>query len=157
TSPESADYYAGLAYDNVLTGDVVRFTPGTEAFANALVHIKALPEIGESTNLPYTFYDRYTPSANRTADRRQPLPSTYAIPWSEDTTIVIWREATVRREPECNEYRENGSGNADPLGYVAVFDEHENVSTFAGEIWVTGCPCFSPQPLSLTVPFLGGL
>lgn len=49
-----------------------------------LVHIRAVPEGGRAaslagTNLPYTFYDRFTPIANRGIDRRQPLPSTGSL------------------------------------------------------------------------------
>ena len=88
-SPADPLYYtADLLYDNVLIGDYQQIGPhpaGTsatsfDASGNPMVHIRAIPEGGAAgsnvaTELPYTFYDRYTPAANRIQDRRQPLPS----------------------------------------------------------------------------------
>ena len=88
-------YYAtSILFDNVLIGDYQQLGPaptGTtaasfDAGGNAMVHIRAIPEggpagtplTGAQTNLPFTFYDRYTPATNRTLDRRQPLPALWA-------------------------------------------------------------------------------
>src|SRR4051795_268479 len=90
--PNDPLYYTqDLLFDNVLIGDYQQLGPapaGTTAFNfdagnNAMVHIRAVPEGGvvglkAAAGLPYTFYDRYTPVGSRTADRRQPLPSTFA-------------------------------------------------------------------------------
>jgi hypothetical protein len=102
-----------ILFDNTLTGDYEQIVPGTSGgLTNAsggspLVHIRAVPEGGLSgsnpgTNLPFTFYDRYTqvpPAvALRTIDRRQPLPSTWAARWVQggtagfNTNFEIWRE-----------------------------------------------------------------
>ena len=78
--PDSAAFYNDLLYDNVLTGDYQSVNPnaatGNYAGGNPLVHIRAVPEGGAAgaptpvTNLPYTFYDRYTPRATPKTDRR---------------------------------------------------------------------------------------
>src|SRR5207247_9400881 len=97
--PTDGSYFAGptapLLFDNVLLGDYQQIGPtpagsGTAATFDAqgspMAHIRALPEGGLSgasggqpvaTNLPFTFYDRYTPAAARAADRAQPLPSVW--------------------------------------------------------------------------------
>ena len=104
-------YTTDLLFDNVLIGDYQQVGPrpaGTSAAAfdaggNPMVHIRAVPEGGGAgsnvvTELPYTFYDRYTPAANRLQDRRQPLPSTFAArfiqggPGAFATNYTIWRE-----------------------------------------------------------------
>ncbi|MCU1230828.1 MAG: hypothetical protein JWO97_3712, partial [Acidobacteria bacterium] len=85
-TPNDPAYYATeLLFDNVLTGDYEHVSPdsnyGNYASGNPLVHIRAIPEGGPAgsvveTNLPYTFYDRFTtigPAFPRTRDRRQPL------------------------------------------------------------------------------------
>jgi len=62
-------------------------TTGNYAGGNPMVHLRAVPEGGPpgalggvavATNLPFTFYDRYTTGFARTIDRRQPLPSVFA-------------------------------------------------------------------------------
>ena len=140
--PSDPLYYSNdLLYDNVLIGDYQQIGPvptGTssltrfEAGGNPMVHIRAVPEGGTAgaevaTNLPYTFYDRYTPKGARTIDRRQPLPSTFAAryvqgsPAAFATNFTIWREGF-------------GSGTCASAGADAVlvvpemvgFDEHEN-------------------------------
>jgi hypothetical protein len=108
-------YFTGdILFDNTLTGDYEQIVPGTSGgLTNAsggspLVHIRAIPEGGASgstpgTNLPFTFYDRYTGTAaggntGRTVDRRQPLPNTFAARWIQggtggfNTNFQIWRE-----------------------------------------------------------------
>jgi len=106
-----------ILFDNVLTGDYQQIDPtssgaGSTASANAqrnpLVHIRAVPEGGLSgaadgipvatTNLPFTFYDRYTTAGSKTGDHRQPLPSTFAARYIQGgtgafaTNYKIWRE-----------------------------------------------------------------
>jgi len=66
----------------------VILTVGNFAAGEPMVHIRAIPEGGTAgsappTNLPYTFYDRYTPQGNRKMDRRVPLPSMFAARWIE--------------------------------------------------------------------------
>jgi hypothetical protein len=117
--PGPTYFSSDVLFDNVLTGDWEQIVPGTSGgLTNAsggspLVHIRAIPEGGVSgstpgTNLPFTFYDRYTgiPTAQagagiptgRTIDRRQPLPSTFAARWIQggsggfNTNFIIWRE-----------------------------------------------------------------
>jgi hypothetical protein len=139
-SPTDAAYYAKvLLFDNVLTGDYARINPHSEtgnyAGANPLVHIKAIPEGGAAgtgtTPLPYTFYDRYTPSAARRVDRRQPLPSTFAARFIEggtgqfNTDFAIWREGATSGSACVS-----GNGNL-PVSSLVRFDEHENPSTAA--------------------------
>jgi hypothetical protein len=104
-------YTTDLLFDNVLIGDYQQIGPrpaGTSAASfdaggNPMVHIRAVPEGGfpglpVATELPYTFYDRYTPATNRLQDRRQPLPSTFAARLIQGgtgafaTNYTIWRE-----------------------------------------------------------------
>src|SRR5207253_3250451 len=77
---------------------------GNYAGGNPLVPIRAVPEGGPAgsvpgTNLPYTFYDRYTFGVvPRTIDRRQPLPTVWAARFINggtgafNTNFKIWRE-----------------------------------------------------------------
>ena len=136
-------YTADLLFDNVLLGDYQQIgavPSGTgiasalDAAGNPMVHVRAVPEGGGAgsnvaTGLPYTFYDRYTPSATRTMDRRQPLPSTFAAryiqggPSNLATNLTIWREGTGGRT--CAAYINN---SAIPIAEVIRFDEHENAS-----------------------------
>src|SRR4051794_7487291 len=104
-------YTTDLLFDNVLIGDYQQIGPrpgngvlaAFDAGGNPMVHIRAVPEGGGAgsnvvTELPYTFYDRYTPATNRVQDRRQPLPSTFAAryiqggPGAFATNYTIWRE-----------------------------------------------------------------
>ena len=105
-----------------------------------MVHIRAVPEGGFSgatggvpiaTNLPFTFYDRYTPDGARTADRRQPLPSAWAVRYIQGgvsgfaSDFKIWREGVTAGPLNCS------AGGAQFDGFVLVgdmvrFDEHEN-------------------------------
>ncbi|HEY6141317.1 MAG TPA: hypothetical protein VI670_26475 [Thermoanaerobaculia bacterium] len=142
TSPLSPLYFNGeILFDNVLLGDYQHLNPnpatGNYAGGNPLVHIRAVPEGGAAgtvmaTELPYTFYDLYTPGAAvRTQDRRQPLPSAFLARFIEgglnsfNTTLQIWREAFA-------------APTACPIGYesndrmaiadIVRFDEHENAT-----------------------------
>jgi hypothetical protein len=141
--PTNPAYYSTqILFDNVLIGDYQQLrssdpTLGSFAHAMPMVHIRAVPEGGPpgfvppgTTNLPYTFYDRYTPSANRRMDRRIPLPSTFAVRWIEQdnrtlsTWLQIWREGlTTGAQTNC-------SGAVKNLQIPAAgsirFDEREN-------------------------------
>jgi hypothetical protein len=140
-SPADPLYYTNdLLFDNALIGDYQQLGPhpagslasAFDAAGNPMVHIRAVPEGGGAgsnvaTGLPYTFYDRYTPTTTRTVDRRQPLPSTFAARFIQGgrnalaTNLTIWREAF-------------GSGNcaaalqssAIIVSEIVRFDEHEN-------------------------------
>jgi hypothetical protein len=136
-------YTTDLLFDNVLIGDYQQIgaVPAStglpsvfDASGNPMVHIRAVPEGGGagsnvSTALPYTFYDRYTPSATRTIDRRQPLPSTFAARYVQGsanafaTNFNVWREATTGSGTSCKPYLDN---SAIPIAEIVRFDEHEN-------------------------------
>ena len=141
--PTDPLYYTNdLLFDNVLIGDYQQLGPaptGTtvssfDAGVNPLVHIRAVPEGGGVGSkvvpaLPYTFYDRYTPSASRTIDRRQPLPSTFAArfvqgePGGFRTNLNIWREGFG--SGSCAEAPLSATMD---VAEVVRFDEHENPS-----------------------------
>ncbi|HEV2721176.1 MAG TPA: hypothetical protein VG323_14230, partial [Thermoanaerobaculia bacterium] len=145
--PMSKDYFAkNLLYDNVLTGDYQIITRGDKNYAQGgpMVHIRAVPEGGPAgastlTNLPYTFYDRYTTGFffNRAVDRRQPLPSTFAPRYIQggnggfNTALRIWREGIVSGDGACSDFIRNSNM---PVTEIVRFDEHENATVS------TGCP-----------------
>jgi hypothetical protein len=144
--PDNPTYFnTELLYDNVLIGDYQQLGPAPagqvatsfDGAGNPMVHIRAIPEGGPAgssavvgTNLPFTFYDRYTPAGDRTADRRQPLPSAFAARWIETGTYAtnykIWREGTGT--DACT----SASTANYTLNYVSEivrFDDAENPST----------------------------
>ena len=162
--PTNENYFLNeILFDNVLIGEYYDVNPdpattgagaGNYAGGNPMVHIRAIPEGGRpgstptgTTNLPYTFYDRYTPDANRRLDRRQPLPSTFAARWIAgtgalfDTRYKIWREGLTGStlDSTCEDY---GTNNA-RMPYVAMvrFDEAENAVVTTSTL-----PVVSPQP-----------
>jgi hypothetical protein len=146
--PTDPLYYTNdLLFDNVLIGDYQQLGPtpsGTtassfDASANTMVHIRAVPEGGgtgskPATALPFTFYDRYTPSTTRSIDRRQPLPSTFAArfvqggPAAFRTNLNIWREAFG--SGSCIDAQRSP---AMAVADIVRFDEHENPSTLAND------------------------
>jgi len=150
-------FTANILYDNVLIGDFQDINPnpatGNFAGGNPMVHIRATPEggaVGTSpgTNLPVTFYERYTPALNRHVDRRQPLPATFAARYISggtgafNTNYKIWREGSV--VAQCSS---TTSGNsAIPVTELVKFDEHENASVSSGGI------IFSPPPAQFGLP-----
>jgi len=159
--PTDPNYYAtSILFDNVLIGDYQQLGPapnGTtassfDAGGNAMVHIRAIPEggpagvplSGAQTNLPYTFYDRYTPATNRTLDRRQPLPALWAAryiqggPGAFATNYKIWREGFGTGSCGAS-LALNG---ALPVADVVRFDEHENPNTAAP---CGASPCLTPS------------
>ena len=146
-----------LLFDNVLIGDYQQLGPhpagsvaaSFDAGGNPMVHIRAVPEGGAAgsnvpTSLPYTFYDRYTPAANRAADRRQPLPSTFAArfiqggPSAFATNFTIWREGFG--SGDCASAK---ASNAMLVPELVRFDEHENPFIQSTAIF---CTCFFPPP-----------
>jgi len=168
--PIDPGYFSGeILFDNVLIGDYQDInqsaTAGNYAGGNPLVHIRAIPEGGAAgtaavaTNLPYTFYDRYTNGAtSRTIDRRQPLPSAFAARWISgtaggfDTQYKVWREGFttgtggstgVAALAGCTDYVVN---SVIPLTEIVRFDEHEN----AGVANAPGGIIVSPPPPTTT-------
>jgi hypothetical protein len=142
--PSDPLYYMNdLLFDNVLIGDYQQIGPhpssasaAFDAGGNPMVHIRAVPEGGGAgsnvvTELPYTFYDRYTPAGNRVRDRRQPLPSTFAAryiqggPGAFATNYTIWREGFGAGACGASLAFNNG---ALPGADVLRFDEHDNVN-----------------------------
>jgi len=143
--PNTGAYFASeILYDNVLIGDYQSVNPtvvtGTNgASGGTLVHIRAIPEGGPrgsfatvTSNLPFTFYDRYTATglpvgAPRNVDRRQPLPSTFAARYIEGgvstfgTNMKIWREGI--NVAACTTATAN---SALAVSEIVRFDEHEN-------------------------------
>jgi hypothetical protein len=159
TLPTETAYYNDLLYDNALTGDFAIINPneatGNYAGGNPLVHIRAIPEGGAAatfvpTNLPYTFYDRYTPRATPAMDRRQPLPATFSARFIQggagafNTNFEIWREGVTGSGAACSDYAKN-FGSAAAVADVVRFDEHENPYGYAP------CPILC-QPLVITLP-----
>lgn len=145
TSPLDPVYYSQIiGYDNVLTGDYEHVYPdrttGNFAGGSPLIHIKAIPGGGNAnvtTQLPYTFYDRYTPNGGRRVDRRQPLPSVFASrfiqggPTAFTTDFVFWREGVGSAVSDvCNAV----SSATMPLTTVVRFDEFENPTIAASSI-----------------------
>jgi len=133
-----------ILFDNVLIGDYEQIGPGAvgalaspDAGGSPMVHIRAVPEGGPAgsvpgTNLPYTFYDRYTATlVPRTIDRRQPLPSTFAARYIQGgpdafaTNYKIWREGFGIGL--CGTVTQNATLLASE---VIRFDERENLFTF---------------------------
>lgn len=152
TLPTTALYYGTeILFDNVLIGDYQRINPRAgivgisgDAGGNPMVHIRAIPEGGLATsttvvNFPYTFYDRYTPVASRKADRRQPLPGTFAARFIEQpgsggnlsTNLNIWREGiTIGDVGTSCVVLPNATIS---LTEGVRFDEHENNATVFGD------------------------
>jgi hypothetical protein len=159
----SKDFFSGvLLYDNVLTGDYQQIVPrGDKSYAQGgpLVHIRAIPEGGPAgaavaSNLPYTFYDRYTVGfpSNRTIDRRQPLPSGFAPRFIDggtggfNTSLKIWREGVVGGDAACSDFVRN---NALPVADVVRFDEHENATVM---VILEPPPPPLATPLTFSIP-----
>lgn len=135
--PTDPGYFGGeILFDNTLIGDYERINPtsstGNYAGGNPMVAIRAIPEggpadVNASTNMPFTFYDRYT--AVDKQDRRQPLPSMWAARYIENggstqdfaTDYAIWREGP--RNANCSNVEDNANFG---VTEIVRFDEHEN-------------------------------
>ncbi len=155
---DPAYYTTDLLFDNVLIGDYQQLGANPadtglrstfDAAGNPMAHIRAVPEGGGAgsnvtTGLPYTFYDRYTPAATRTIDRRQPLPSTFAARYIQGgvnafaTNLTIWREGLNGSGSSCASYVNNADMS---IGEFVRFDEHEN--PFVVDSCVTQVPSHS--------------
>ena len=137
-NPDESSYIANdLLFDNVLIGDYqIVENAKSNAGGSPMVHIRAIPEGGKAgsnpgTNLPYTFYDRYTRGLrSRTFDRRQPLPSVFAGRWVEpeltsgiSTHYLIWREGITFGLQLCSNAVDN---SAIVAARMVRFDEREN-------------------------------
>lgn len=156
--PTTPSYFTSeILFDNVLIGDYQDINPnaatGNFAGGNPMVHIRAIPEGGPAgtvpagvTNLPYTFYDRYTAGAgagvDRRIDRRQPLPSTFAARYiqggttSFDTRFKIWREGFTGSLTGCTTGAYAVNSNIG-ITEVVRFDEHENATVLGNTIQVS--------------------
>ncbi len=149
--PNEAGYFSLILFDNVLIGDYQDINPnpatGNYAGGNPLVPIRAVPEGGPAgsvpgTNLPYTFYDRYTSGiVPRTIDRRQPLPTNWAARFISggtgafNTNFKIWREGITIGA--CSGAGIAAISNSNlAIREVVRFDEHENatVTTVTGSV-----------------------
>jgi hypothetical protein len=143
--PNEPAYFDQLLYDNVLTGDYQHVLPnaliGNFASGEPLVHIRAIPEGGPAgtvaaTALPYTFYDRFTPTGKRQMDRRQPLPSAWASRWIQapsggfSTDFLVWRESIAPGNATCGVI---ARGVNTSLTEVVRFDERENPTSSVAE------------------------
>jgi len=153
-TPADPLYYTNdILFDNVLIGDYQQIGPhpageATSSFdagGNPMVHIRAVPEGGGAgsnvgTALPYTFYDRYTPAARRTLDRRQPLPATYATRFIQGgpngfrTNLTVWREGFG--SGSCADARASATMS---MGEIIRFDEHENASAVSETCLIEHC------------------
>src|SRR6266508_4395236 len=149
--PNEAGYFSLILFDNVLIGDYQDINPnpatGNYAGGNPLVPIRAVPEGGPAgsvpgTNLPYTFYDRYTAGiVPRTIDRRQPLPTNWSARFISggtgafNTNFKIWREGISIGA--CSGAGIAAVSNSNlSVREVVRFDEHENatVTLFQGGV-----------------------
>jgi len=168
--PTETSYFTGeILFDNVLIGEYFDVNQsaaaGNYAGGNPMVHIRAVPEGGGAgsvptggTNLPYTFYDRYTFGlAPRTIDRRQPLPSAFAARWISgstaafDTAYKIWREGYSGNDPfentlgfvgQCDVVERNADLN---ISEFVRFDDNENASVIGlGGLLVSPPPPGAP-------------
>jgi hypothetical protein len=169
-SPLDIAYYSQIIlFDNVLTGDYERINPdsntGNYAGGNPLVHIKAVPEGGAagsgSTSLPYTFYDRFTPTGGRKIDRRQPLPSAFAARFIQggtgkfQTDYAVWREAAAPASSACS----TNNVSSMPISSIVRFDESENPmvggatqsATTGGSIGLAALPSTAAPPTASSV------
>ena len=120
-----------VRFDNVLVGDSLQLNAREQrADATPLVHIRAMPD----AQFERTFYERIEPSRR---DARQPLPSQFAVRWTEGSALRIWRDARTNRTATCAHHPENATLD---VSDVVVFDEDENAigsSRLATELPVT--------------------
>ena len=165
--PNEPGYFSLILFDNVFIGDYQDINPnpatGNFAGGNPLVHIRAVPEGGPAgsvpgTNLPYTFYDRYTAGiVPRTIDRRQPLPATWAARYINggtgafNTNFKIWREGiTVGACSGAGIAAVSNSNLA--IAEIVRFDEHENATILNAPSGVSPAPSITlgiPETYSL--------
>ncbi len=130
--PTDPGYFTSdILFDNVLTGDYQHITRSENlARGGPMVHIRAIPEGGQTgahpTNFTSTFYSNYQNGG--TADRRQPLPSVFAVRWVDtregpfETHFTIWREGITRAHSGCAV----ASNETLTVADMVRFDEDEN-------------------------------
>src|SRR2546423_9222824 len=157
--PNEPGYFALILFDNVLIGDYQDINPnpatGNYAGGNPLVPIRAVPEGGPAgsvpgTNLPFTFYDRYTSGiVPRTIDRRQPLPTVWAARFINggtgafNTNFKIWREGITIGA--CSGAGIAAASNSNlAVAEVVRFDEHENATIVNAPGGVSPAPPGAP-------------
>lgn len=153
-----------LLFDNVLIGEYLQIDQaivgGNNAMGNPMVHIRAIPEGGPAgqaavvTNLPYTYYDRYTTAlTGERADRRQPLPSTFAARFIQggvgatNTSFKIWREGVTLGTQTCGGAASN---SALTVRDIVRFDESENPFGFGTGLICSPCGPGGIPPLPET-------
>jgi hypothetical protein len=164
--PGPTYFTTDILFDNVLTGDYEQIVPGTSGgLTNAsggspLVHIRAIPEGGPAgsvpgTNLPFTFYDRYTgfgTNVGRTVDRRQPLPNTFAARWIQggtggfNTNLEIWREglgSPIGSGTDCD----TAAPDVPPANSALAISDEVRFDEFENAVGVT-----VPSQVSPTTP-----
>jgi hypothetical protein len=144
--PTDAGYFTTeVLFDNVLIGDYQQVNSANNfAQGNPMVHIRAIPEGGPfgsfPTNFDRTFYSRY--QAGGTADRRQPLPSTFAARWitggtgAFNTSFKIWREGTTNQLAGCSVT----ANSVIAITEFVRFDEEENPTTFTPDEIISPVP-----------------
>jgi hypothetical protein len=164
TLPTSAGYYTGeILYDNTLIGEYYRIDPradtGNYAGGNPMVHIRAIPEGGAAgaavlTNLPFTFYDRYTAVGDDGADRRQPLPGSFAARFiytdtDFQTNYAIWREGLLSGTTTEACLADLTGNAAMPYTDIVRFDEQENPTFISVRPDCGYSPCPTPETVVL--------
>jgi hypothetical protein len=163
-------FTTNILFDNVLIGDFQDLNPnpatGNFAGGNPMVHLRAIPEGGPvgsapGTNLPFTFYDRYTVGlADRRIDRRQPLPAIFAARFISggtgafNTSYKIWREGTT--VGGCTSGATGAIQNSSlPFIELVKFDEHENANIAGSGIIISPAPPGQGLPESSSQPVSG--
>ncbi len=177
--PNTFTYFTtNILFDNVLIGDYQDINPnpatGNYAGGNPMVHIRAVPEGGAvgsnptvapggPTNLPFTFYDRYTVgAADRRIDRRQPLPALFAARYivggtgAFNTNYKIWREGfTVGG---CSTGATGAINNSSmAITELVRFDEHENSTSISGATIISPAPPGAGLPEASASPLSGAV
>jgi len=162
--PGATYFTTNILFDNVLIGDYENVQPNpavvNAAGGSPMVSIRAVPEGGVAgtvtpgTNLPFTFYDRYTvgaPGGERGWDRRQPLPNTFAARYiqggtgSFNTNFQIWREGFTIGG--CSTGASGAINNSSmAVTEIVRFDEHENSTSIVGAIPISPTPPLQGLP-----------
>jgi hypothetical protein len=155
TLPVDPAYFTTeILFDNTIIGDYQNVNPdpstGNFAGGNPMVHIKAIPEGGPAgsfaTNLPYTFYSRYSQGV---ADRRQPLPSLFSARFINggvaafNTDYLIWREGytsgATTQGCSLSSVPSIADNGALVIAEVVRFDEAENPTILNSGCRVSPC------------------
>jgi hypothetical protein len=140
-NPTDPEYFTNdIRFDNVLIGDYQQVSGRLQyAQVSPMVHIRAIPEGGTPTSrladpetfgnrFANTFYSRFQP-VSMNADARQPLPSRFAVRWTQggagelETLLKIWRQSATGRNTGCAVIETNGFL---PIADSVTFDADEN-------------------------------